>query len=73
MCIRDRMQTDTEELTSAAGIYTKPLSELKAENTSTEVAEIRRLMREMQNSTTSLSIMNKTFYFIMKTKAFSHI
>ena len=67
------MQTDTEELTPAAGIYTKPLSELKAENTFTEVAEIRRLMREMQNSTTYISIMNKTFYFIMKTKAFSHI
>ena len=67
------MQTDTEELTSAAGIYTKPLSELKAGNTFTEVAEIRQLMREMQNSTTSFSIMNKTFYFIMKTNAFSHI
>ena len=67
------MQTDTEELTSAAGIYTKPLSELKAGNTFTEVAEIRRLMREMQNSATSFSIMNKTFYFITKTKAFSHI
>ena len=53
------MQADPKELTPVAGIYTKPVGELRLKATCPEITEIKRLMQQEVHDATT--IINKTF------------